>query len=99
MEINVTEWIIFLNMNSTSPSINALSDVEIKPEKKSVTQSKKNYEFVWRGIFVFISIASAILLHKVYLYQTSPNLASIRKGSLFELVIYGIPFGALFIFI
>ena len=47
------------------------SEIELKPERKSPTASKKNYEFLWRTIFVFISVVSSILITKIYQYQTS----------------------------
>ena len=66
-------------------------------EFKSVTASKKNYEILWKGVFLFISVVSAVLINKIYLYQTLPYFDNIRKGYISELVYYGIPFGILFI--
>ena len=64
---------------------------------KNVIRSKKNYEFIWRGVFLFISVVSAILINKIVIYQTSEYFTSIRKGYFSELVFYGIPFGILFV--
>jgi hypothetical protein len=68
-----------------------------QPEFKSVTASKKNYEILWKIVFLFITVVSAVLINKIYLYQTLPYFENIRKGYISELVYFGIPFGILFI--
>ena len=68
-----------------------------KSYTKSITHSKRNYEYLWKGVFLFISIASAVLINKIYIYQTSDFFTNIKKGTLSELLCYGIPFGILFV--
>jgi len=35
-------------------------------------------------------------MHKVYLFQTMPEFATLRKGTIFELIYYALPFAAVF---
>lgn len=40
---------------------------------------------------------SAFLLEKVYKFQTLPEFADIRKGSIYDLLIFALPFALAFI--
>jgi len=42
------------------------------------------------------SIFSAVLLHKVYLFQTLPEFDGVRKGTVNDILYYSIPFGVAF---
>jgi hypothetical protein len=54
------------------------------------------FEFIWKIIFAGISLVSAILINKIYLYQTLPYFENIRNGSMKELLMYGLPFFVVF---
>jgi hypothetical protein len=44
---------------------------------------------IWRGIFVLVTLLGAFLSNKIYLYQTSEYFQGIKKGSFFELAVFG----------
>lgn len=54
---------------------------------------------VWKIVFVFITIVSAILFNKIYLFQTHQYYQNLKKGNIFELFMYGIPVGVIFIYL
>lgn len=56
------------------------SDISSKNQHKSVTSSKKNYEYIWKSVFLFILMVSLFLFNKIYIYQTHPFFDNIRKG-------------------
>lgn len=47
-------------------------------------------------MYLAASIFSAVLLHKVYLFQTLPEFESYRVGGLLDLLYYSLPFGVAF---
>ncbi len=47
-------------------------------------------------MYVGASIFSAILLHKVYLFQTLPEFAKVKEGSIYDFLQYSLPFGVAF---
>lgn len=70
-------------MNNLKESSNNLKP-SVEPQlKNNPVQSKKNYETFWKILFIFISIFSAFLINKVYLYQTQVEFEPIRKGNAF----------------
>jgi hypothetical protein len=54
------------------------------------------YELVFKLMYLAASVFSAILLHKVYLFQTMPEFEAIRVGSAIDFFIYSVPFGVIF---
>jgi hypothetical protein len=50
----------------------------------------QKYETFWRMIFLVVTIASGVLINKVYQYQTNPHFDQYRRGDFFNLAIYGL---------
>lgn len=46
--------------------------------------------------FVFILIVASILFNKVYIFQTHDYFKEIRKGSIYDLIMYSLPFAVAF---
>jgi hypothetical protein len=67
------------------------------PKLDKIDKSNKGSEFIWKVLFVIVTILSAILFNKIYLFQTLEYFQGIRKGNITELIFFGVPFGALFI--
>lgn len=44
-------------------------------------------------MYLAASVFSAVLLHKVYKFQTLPEFDKVREGSLMDMVYYSLPFG------
>ena len=51
---------------------------------------------MWQFIFLVISVISAFLFNKIYIYQTNQAFDSVRKGDYINLIIYGLPFAILY---
>lgn len=47
-------------------------------------------------MYLAASVFSAVLLRKVYLFQTMPEFDGVRAGSGWDFLYYSIPFGVLF---
>lgn len=47
-------------------------------------------------MFLGATIFSAILLHKVYLFQKLAEFDQAREGKLMDIIIYGLPFSFLY---
>lgn len=56
----------------------------------------QKYEWVFKVVYLLITIFSAILFNKMYLFQTLPEFDNVRKGTLKELIIYAVPFCIVF---
>lgn len=57
-------------MASEKEPVNGEPQSPMNEPKKIATESKKNYELIWKIIFIFISIFSAFLINKIHQYQT-----------------------------
>lgn len=44
--------------------------LQSKPKPTVLTDSKKQFEYIFKFLYLVASIFSAVLLHKVYLFQT-----------------------------
>jgi hypothetical protein len=74
------------------------NNLEIRnPPRQSKTASKKNYEVIFQGVFILITIISAILINKIYQYQTYAMFETVRKGTIMDLIMYSLPFAVLFV--
>ena len=47
-------------------------------------------------MYLGASVFSAVLLHKVYLFQTLPAFDNIRQGTIKDMLYYSLPFGIAF---
>ena len=47
-------------------------------------------------MYLVATVFSAVLLRKVYLFQTLPDFEKVREGSLIDMLYYSLPFGILF---
>jgi len=47
-------------------------------------------------MYLGASILSAVLLRKVYLFQTLPEFDGIREGTVIDFLFYSLPFGVAF---
>lgn len=48
-------------------------------------------------LFLVVSIFMLVLSNKIYLFHTMPEFKSTKKGSLFDLLKYSIPFAVAYI--
>ena len=53
-------------------------------------------EDVWRAGLILILGLAAIVMNKVYIFQTNPKFDHIRYGHLTDFLLYSIPFAAVF---
>ena len=56
----------------------------------------QKYEWIWRGAFLIILGLTAMVMNKVYIFQTHHAFDGVRRGVLSDFAKYSVPFSVAF---
>jgi hypothetical protein len=62
----------------------------------SIFELIQKYEFVWRAVLLTILALVSVVMSKLYVFQTHEYFKDVRLGSIYDFLMFSLPFAAVF---